>query len=199
MARPQTISDQIIIEKAYDLLMKDGPHGLTFEKLASQVGLVPAALVRRFKNKKELLLQIDRYALKMTNQKVEEAIKNASSPVEAIIAQFVSELAFASSIERFVNGQEYLLMDLGDETLYNNYLLSYEHRHRQIVDLLQRAIANDELIIRDVSLVARHLEMIAHGSGHVWAMTQQDTIETYIREHILLALEPYRVRKDFTM
>ena len=196
MSRPRLVSDQTIITAAYDLLMEQGPRSLTFESLASRVGLVPAALVRRFKNKQQLLLQVDRHGLERTNAKVAEAMEDKKSPIDAIIAQFTAELAFASSLERFANGQEFLLMDFREKDLYGNYRVSFEHRHQQIIELLQQSQAAGELeAIDDASELARHLEMLLHGAGHVWAMTQEEPIETYISQHVQLALQPYRKKK----
>lgn len=129
MARPRSISDQTILQEAYELLMEAGPSGFTFERLGAQVGLVPAALVRRFKSKKQLILETDRYALKQTDQEVQQAIDRAASPIEAIVAMFVTELGFASTIARYANGQDILLMDFRDSDLYANYRLSFERRH----------------------------------------------------------------------
>lgn len=196
MARPRQVSDQTIITAAYGLLMEQGPRSLTFESLAARVGLVPAALVRRFKNKQQLLLHVDRYGLERTNTKVAEAMGDKKSPIDAIIAQFTAELGFASSIERFANGQEFLLMDFREKDLYSNYRVSFEHRHQQIIELLQQSQAMGELDkIDDTPELARHLEMVLHGAGHVWAMTQEGPIENYIHTHVLLALQPYRKKK----
>lgn len=196
MARPRSVSDQTIIAEAYDILMNHGPGSLTFESLGVRVGLVPAALVRRFKSKNRLLLEVDRYGLERSNIKVEEAMKKTSSPIDAIIAQFVTEKEFASSVEAFANGEEFLLMDFRDKNLYNNYQVSFMHRHAQVADLLRQAQADGELVdIEDTAELARHLQMILHGAGHVWAMTQEGPIEDYISHHVQLALKPYRKNK----
>jgi len=193
MARPRSISDQTILKAAYELVMAEGPGRFTFERLGAQVGLVPAALVRRFKNKQQLLAEVDRFALAQTNEKVDEAMEKTSSPTEAIIAQFVTELGFASTLERFANGQEFLLMDLREKNLYTNYQASFQHRHEQIVALLKEAEATGELDgAANNDELARHLEMILHGAGHVWAMTQDKPIEEYITSHVEFALRPYR-------
>lgn len=196
MARPRSITDQTIVAEAYDLIMKHGPGSLTFERLGAAVGLVPAALVRRFKTKQGLLLEVDQYAFERTSTKVQEAMDKTSSPIDAIIAQFTTELGFASSVDRFANGQEFLLMDLRDKNLYNNYKISFEERHQQIIKLLQQAEDRGELTgIKDMSELARHLQMLLHGSGHVWAMTEEEPIENYISHHVELALAPYRKQK----
>ena len=195
MVRPRLVSDQTIITEAYELLMENGPKGLTFESLAKRIGLVPAALVRRFKSKRQLLLEVDRHGLERTNTKVKEAMENAASSIDAIIAQFTTELEFASNIERFARGQELLLMDFRDKDFYDNYRMSFEHRHRQVVGLLKKAQVEGGLEgIDDTSRLARHLEMLLHGAGHVWVMTQDGKIEDYIRQHVYFALAPYQRR-----
>ena len=193
MARPQSISDQAILAEAYELLMDQGLGNLTFERLGACVNLVPAALVRRFKSKQNLLLEVDRYALEQTDIKLEEARKKTASPIDAILAQFNAILDFASSVGRFANGQEFLVADFRDKNLYTNYQASFEHRHEQITEMLKEALKTGELKdIDNIDELARHLEMILHGSGHVWAMTQEGPIESYISHHVQLALEPYK-------
>lgn len=195
MARPRSISDQTILQEAYELLMEVGPNGFTFERLGTQVGLVPAALVRRFKNKKQLILETDRYALRQTDDEVQQAIARAVSPIEAIVAMFAAELGFASTIARYANGQDILLMDFRDSDLYANYRISFEQRHEQVVELLEKAQEIGELgAIDNLNELARHLEMIQHGTGHVWAMSQEASVAEYIAHHVDMALRPYRQR-----
>lgn len=192
MARPRSISSQDILAEAYELLIEIGPGGFTFERLGKKVGLVPAALVRRFKNKKQLILETDRYALARTDEEVAKAINETHSPIEAIIAQFVTELKFASTIQRFTNGQEVLLADFRDKDLYANYRISFERRHKQIVELLTQAQTDGILgEVADMDELARHLEMVVHGSGHVWAITQEGPIQDYITHYVHYSLAPY--------
>jgi AcrR family transcriptional regulator len=197
MARPRSITNEAILAAAFEILIEQGPNSVTFEQLSERVGLVPAALVRRFGNKKQLFLEIDKYALRRTNAKVQEAVAQAASSVEAIITQFSTELWFATTVARFANGQEFLLMDLRDKTLYDNYRSSFEHRHQQIIELLEKAQADGELEdIADIHELTRHLEMLIHGAGHVWAMTNETSIDDYISHHVKLALKPYMLTEE---
>jgi AcrR family transcriptional regulator len=195
MARPRSISNEAILAETYELLMEIGPSRFTFERLGERVGLVPAALSRRFKSKKQLLLEVDRYALERISKETYKAIRETKSPIEAIITQFVTEMKYATTVERFTNGQEFLLQDLRDKDLYDSYQISSERRHLHVVQLLVRA-QEDGLLqgIDNFNELARLLEMIARGAGHVWATTQQDTVEECIRRYIMLALKPYTSR-----
>ncbi len=197
MARPKSIEDQELIEAAYELLMEYGPKGLTFESLGQKVGLVPAALVRRFANKRALLMEVDRYALARSNARLEEVMAKQASPIDAILAGFVAELSFASTIERFIHGQEYLLMDLADKDLYANYHVSFKQRHEQVAALLKSAQERGEISKDiDVQEFARFLQMILHGAGHVWAMSQEGPIEDYINHFVQMAIKPYKVQSS---
>lgn len=196
MARPKKVSDEDLIACAYELLMEVGPRALTFEKLGERVGLVPAALVRRFSNKHNLLQEIDRYAVARSTARREALLSESDSPIDAILTGFITELSFASTLERFIHGQEFLLMDLGQKDLYTNYQDSFRRRHEEVVQLLRQAQAQEELTAEaNVEELARLLQLIQHGSGHVWAMTQEGPIEDYINYFVRLALEPYRLKK----
>jgi AcrR family transcriptional regulator len=193
MVRPRSVSDQTILAEAYELLMDQGLSNLTFERLGLRVNLVPAALVRLFKNKQNLLLEVDRYALEQTNTKLKEAREKTESPIDGILAQFTAILDFASSVDRFANGQEFLVADFREKNLYTNYRVSFEQRHQQVIEMLLEALETGELKgIDNVDELARHLEMILHGSGHVWAMTQEGPIADYIAHHVHVALAPYK-------
>lgn len=200
MARPRTVTDEVLIEAAYKLVMSYGLRGLTFEKLSAEVGLVPATLVRRFSNKQKLLLEVDRYALARSNAQLQVVRDKAGSPLKAILAGFIAELSFATTIERFIHGQEHLLMDLGNKELYTNYHASFLERHEKVRELLQSAQARGEISDAiDPEEFAQFLQMILHGAGHVWAMDQKGPIEAYINKYILLALRPYRINIQETV
>ena len=197
MARPKKISDEDLVAAAYELLMDQGPSNLTFEKLGEKVGLVPAALVRRFANKHRLLQEVDRYALARSTALREATVADSDSPIDAILAGFVAELAFATTIERFIHGTEFLLMDFADKDLYTNYQVSFRKRHDEVARLLERAQERGELSKDiDPAEYARLLQMIMHGAGHVWAMSQEGPIEDYINHFVTLALAPHRKSKE---
>lgn len=192
MSRPQRVLTDDILRTGYELIMAHGPRQLTFSRLGQELGLVPAALVKRFKNKQQLLAAIDRYALERSNQAMVVALEQHNSPIEAIIALVVAELSFATSIEKFVNGQSFLLLDFSEPELYVNYRISFDQRHQHIADLLMQA--QERGIIKphvDCDELARLLEAVQHGLGHLWAMTQKASIATYMDHYIRLALQPY--------
>ena len=194
MARPQTVTDTAIVEAALEIMFEYGPGGLTFEKLGQRVGLVPAALVRRFSTKRDLVRAADRFALKRSQERLDKVLAEHDAPIEAILAEFIAEKSFASTLDRFIHGEEFLLMDLADKDLYTNYRMSFQERHQRVVEMLEKAKARGELEANlNAEEIAQFLQMILHGAGHVWAMDQKGSIDEYITRYVLLALEPYRL------
>ncbi|APZ95069.1 Bacterial regulatory proteins, tetR family [Fuerstiella marisgermanici] len=55
MARPRTISDELILETARECFFEHGPSVST-DLIAEQLGVSPQALFKRFNNKQELML-----------------------------------------------------------------------------------------------------------------------------------------------
>ncbi|NJL26059.1 MAG: TetR/AcrR family transcriptional regulator [Calothrix sp. SM1_5_4] len=54
MSRLKLISDYDVLERAFEIISKEGFDSFTFAQVGKAVGLSPAALVKRFKTKKNL-------------------------------------------------------------------------------------------------------------------------------------------------
>lgn len=88
-------------------------------------------------------------------------------------------------------------MDLEQKDLYANYQESFLRRHEEVVELLRQAQARGEITTEvNPEELARLLQLIQHGSGHIWAMTQEGPIEDYINHFVCLALKPYRTKLE---
>src|SRR5687768_85982 len=121
MSRPQRVTNEAIYEAAHEIIMQHGPNGLTFQKLGEVTGLVPAALVRRFGNKHQLFLEVDKYCLDISADALAEAAKRNESPLQAIVEGLSSDMGFATSADIYINGLSFLLKGLDDPELYANY------------------------------------------------------------------------------
>jgi len=68
-----------------------------------------------------------------------------------------------------------------------------KQRHTTVAELIAKAQERGELSADlDPAETARLLQMIEHGAGHVWAMSQEGPIEDYITKYVMLALKPYQ-------
>lgn len=192
MTRPRTVPTDTILRAAYGIIMSEGPRALTFSRLSAEFELVPAALVKRFKSKRQLLVAVDCYALEQSNSAMQHTLQLHGSPIDAIIAMLVNELSFATSTENFVHGQSFLLLDFTYPELYVNYRVSVKQRHQHIVELLGQAQKKGILQPAvPVEELARMLQLVQQGAGHLWAMTQEEPIAAYMERYIRFALQPY--------
>ena len=61
MARPVKVTDAIIFEAVFSIILEEGMESLTFDTIAAKVGLVRTAIANRFGNKHSLLVTADAY------------------------------------------------------------------------------------------------------------------------------------------
>ena len=120
MSRPQRVSNETIYEAAHEIIMQHGPDSLTFQTLSKATGLVPAALVRRFKSKHQLFIEVDAYCLEMSADALAEAAERFDSALDAIVYGLSSEMRFAISANVYINGLAFLLKGLDTTELYKN-------------------------------------------------------------------------------
>jgi len=194
MSRPRRVANDVVYKAAHDIIMQHGPRSLTFQSLGDATGLVPAALVRRFRTKQQLLLEIDMYWLEVAADTLTEAASRHDSPLEAIISTLSNEMSFATSADIYINGLAFLLEGLASPKLYTNYQTAFRHRQKGIEYLLEAAKKKRELR-SDVnsSELSRLLQIIQQGACHMWIMTQEGPIESSIEQYLRLALRPYMV------
>lgn len=56
MGRPKTISDSELLDRAFEVISREGFESFTFQQVGRAVGLSAPALVKRYKSKKRLAL-----------------------------------------------------------------------------------------------------------------------------------------------
>lgn len=192
MSRPRRVNNDVIYKAAHDIIMRHGPRGLTFQSLGDATGLVPAALVRRFKTKQQLLLEADMYWLEAATDALAEAASRHGSPLEAIIDALSSEMNFATSADIYINGLAFLLEGLASSKMYTNYQTEFKRHQKDIEYLLEAAKKQGELR-SDVnsSELSRLLQITQQGACHMWVMTQAEPIGSCIERYLHLALRPY--------
>jgi AcrR family transcriptional regulator len=194
MSRPRRVTNDVICKAAHDIIMQHGPRSLTFQSLSEATGLVPAALVRRFRTKQQLLLEVDTYWLEAAADTLAEASLRHDSPLEAIIDALSSEMNFATSADMYINGLAFLLEGLASPNLYTNYQTEFKRRQKDIEHLLEAAKKKRELRSDvDSRELSRLLQITQQGACHMWIMTQTESIESSIERYLRVALRPYIV------
>src|SRR5689334_399906 len=144
MSRPRRITNEAIYEAAHEIIMQHGPDKLTFQTLSDSTGLVPAALVRRFKSKEQLFIEVDTYCLNTAANTLADAAERIESPLEAVIYGLSTEMKFAASASVYINGLAFLLKSLSSAELYKNYQTAFRRQADDIQQLLEKAVAQGE-------------------------------------------------------
>lgn len=192
MSRPRRITNDAIYKAAHEIIMQYGPDKLTFQTLSARTGLVPAALVRRFKNKEQLLIEVDAYCLETGANTLVEAAERFDSSLDAIVYGLSNEMKFAISASVYINGLAFLLKSLSSPGLYKNYQVAFGRQMDDIQQLLERAVANKELKQdTDCAELAKLLQITQQGACHIWIMSQEEPIEKCVERHIRALLRMY--------
>lgn len=192
MSRPRTITNETIYEAALEIIMRRGPDSLTFQTLSDATALVPAALVRRFKNKQQLLIEVDLYCLETAANTLAEASKRFDSALDAIVYGLSSEMKFAVSRSVYINGLAFLLEGLKNLELYKNYQAAFKRQENDVQLLLEKAVMQNELKRNvDCPELAKLLQITQHGACHEWVMSQKEPIERCIERYLRSVLQPY--------
>lgn len=193
MTRPKQVSDARIFEIVFSIILKEGLENLTFERIGREAGLVRSAIVNRFRNKHQLLLEADAHYLEQSAATFEEAVQKESSPIEAIYEALCAEMRFATSQETYANGSALLLLAYKTPEMFANYKNAFVKQRNTIAALLRQA-SDGGLLVRDIDhdQLAREIQVTQQGAAHMWMMLQEMPLDEYITQHIDAALKPHR-------
>jgi AcrR family transcriptional regulator len=198
MGRPITVSDDEIFAATARAVAKVGPARLTLADVARQVSLSPAALVKRFGSKRDLLLAFVRSAPDSAEECFVRMRAVHSSPVEALIAAAASVADHVRSAEELANSLSFLQMDLSDPDFRRAAFANSQQIIAGYKSLILDAIEAGEIAPCDARQVARTLQAIAGGSMINWAIHREGRAQAFVRRDVetfidLLRRAPARV------
>lgn len=195
MSRPRTISDDVILRATMDAMGRHGPLELTLAHVAEAVGITPAALIKRFGSKRELLLAVSRAGTADTAAAFAHQRAAAPSPLAALIDATLSLARATRSPEEAAHHLAFLHTDVTDPDFRAPMLEITRAMLDGYAALIREAIAARELAGCDPRALARVLYAIVGGSMIAWAVVRQGTAEAWVRADVEAALAPYRVRR----
>lgn len=80
-----------ITEAAFELIGSQGLNGLTMEKIATMVGIVPSALYKHFKNKQQILRAILGLIERRVGEMLDEAKRKGKTPLARLRLLYLAE------------------------------------------------------------------------------------------------------------
>ena len=93
MARPPKFADEHLLDRAVDLLWRDGADAVTIRDLEVAVGVKAPSIYRRFENREELLARgMARYVDRVIGRRIHVFLDGSDTPVEGLRRFFTSVL-----------------------------------------------------------------------------------------------------------
>lgn len=191
MGRPKTISDSDLLDRAFDVISREGFESFTFQQVGKAVGLSAPALVKRFKTKKRL-------ALFARNQKWERNFTRMSaSEVEALsgltgIYGFVELIARSVDSKRLGEHASWLGAEAGDPRSKIKVAAYFEQTRNILRRLLHEAVNEGELtneIAPDSFAIT--LEALIQGAIFQFAFLEKKNIKEHLESHVRVVLKPF--------
>lgn len=191
MSRTKKMSDSDVLDKAFDIIAREGFHSFTFAQVGKAVGLSPAALVKRFKTKHQL-------ALLARNQKWEKNIGQVDSEKFKGLFGLIGIFDFLTIISNSVNSKR-----LGEHAIWLGTEACHYRSKRKVAGyfettrgvfqkLLTEAVNSGELSETiEPRLFAKTLEALVQGAIFQFAFLEDRSIDLHLKEHFRMVLKPY--------
>ncbi|MBN2438756.1 MAG: TetR/AcrR family transcriptional regulator [Deltaproteobacteria bacterium] len=127
-----------IAEAALDIVRSEGIRGLNVAAVAEKVGLVPSAVYRHFKNKREIVGAVLELIRTRLNQHYQEVIQQNLEPVEKLnllLIRHVELLGSNNAIPRIIFSEE--------------VLGGIPEKQQQLYDIIRDVIRNVAVIVTE--------------------------------------------------
>lgn len=190
--RPRKASDDDVFNAAYTVMQRVGPGDLTLAGIAEEAGVTAGALVQRFGSKRGLLLKLSERFAGGSAEMFAALRRSHRSPLAAIRAYADCMAAMAATPAALIRNLSYLQLDLADDDLRKNLMISARGTRRELQKLVREAIAAKELTAAtNARQLARTIEAVIGGSMLAWAYYQEGTAAKWIRDDLNAILRPY--------
>jgi AcrR family transcriptional regulator len=194
VGRRRTVSDDDILYATMNAMGRHGPIDLTLAHVAEAVGITPAALIKRFGSKRELLLAVSRAGSTGMATAFAQLRASAKSPLGALIDATTQLAKGTRSPEEAAHHLAFLHTDVTDPDFRKPMLEMTRATLTGYEGLVADALAKRELRDCEPAALARVLYAIVGGSMITWAVIRKGTAEAWVRADIEAAIAPYRAK-----
>ncbi len=192
MPRPQTRSDDDILDATGGTVARLGPERMTLADVGRAVGLSPAALVQRFGSKRRLLLAFAAREAARAGALRERPLPSGS-PVAAMWA-FLAELSEGlDDPEELVHGLAFLQIDLTDAAFHRHAQTQARAVEDHLTRLIAAGVAAGELLAgTSPRPLARAVHAMWNGAILTWGVQRRGTAWAHVRATVGTLLLPYQ-------
>jgi AcrR family transcriptional regulator len=191
MARPKKISDSECLERAFEVISREGFESFTLKQVAKATGLSPAALIKRFKTKRQLARAARDRKWDVNLQQMQRGQPASAKGLDGLF-KFIRVIARSVDSKR-LGEHARLLGSQADDPQSKRKVAAYFQGTRELLALSLREAA-DEGALREIDAekLAWSLEALIQGAIFQFAFLGTRGIEAHLRDHVATFLEPYR-------
>jgi AcrR family transcriptional regulator len=192
--RPRTVDDSTILEAAVTVLGRIGPERLTLADVGTEAGLSAATLVQRFGSKRDLMLSVLKFATTGFENRLQIAIDENESPLEAIFSAAMNRPGTLSEPETISNMFAFYMSDLRDPQFRE---LAQENARNAVAGfktLLDEAVTKGEIAESyvDTAQLAETIYSLTLGTQMRWSVYGEGCYRSMIRNELDVLLRPFR-------
>lgn len=191
MGRPKKLSDSECLERAFDVISREGFESFTLAQVAKATGLSPAALIKRFRTKQQLARAARDRKWDVNLEQVRASDATSTRGLERLL-QFIRSIARSVDSKR-LGEHARLLGTQADDPRSKKKVAAYFQGTRERLELCLRE-AHDDGEIRqiDACRVAWTLEALIQGAIFQFAFLEVREIERHLCNHVETFLAAYR-------
>jgi AcrR family transcriptional regulator len=195
MPRPKTVPDRAVVAATARVLLRLGPTRFTLADVASEVGLAPATLLQRFGSKQGLLLAFAQLSAAQAAEPFERSARAHPRALAALRAALREASGGLHTRQEVANSLQVLLADLTDEAMRAAAANHARTTQRAIRELLDRAVAEGELVTRDSAGLALAIQAAWNGAIIQWALRGSGSFASLL-DRVLAPLLPPATRSS---
>ena len=191
MARPKKLSDSDLLRVAYDVSSREGFDSFTLHQVARASALSPAALVKRFKSKRQLAAMAREHRWESTLQLFSGEASARPKGLSGL-RHLVSLIATSVESKRLAEHARAFGAEERSARARRKVAAYFARTRAAIGDLIAEAIADEELVnVKDTVRLAFTLEALIQGSIFQFAFLDERNLEGHMQAHIEMFLKPY--------
>ena len=193
--RPRTVTDADILIAAGRVISTAGPTRTTRHHVARALAHSAAALVKRIRSGRGLLLALSRQAVESVDACFAAVRTAYPAPLDAFVAAALEMTRYVQTPEEVANHLAYLQIDLSDPEFYALMKENSKRIEAGYRRLLNEAVQAGALARCDTARLARAVGAMVTGSLLGWAIDRRGTAEAFVRADLAMLLDRYRVAR----
>jgi len=192
VGRPREVEDEAIFGATGRALSRLGYARLSLAAVASEAGVSPAMLVKRFGSKRDLLLAFFDWSIASSRALFAAARQEHASPLGSLLARFLLRLEYTNDPVSVANVLSFYTETIGDPEFAERGARRLRMQHAEIQRLLDEAVARGELVACDTARVGRVLLAAMNGALLLWEPDAARSMNDGLRDVFDVVLGPLR-------